>query len=156
VNAAAATYDMDLVREDLLPELRAFVEKAFLAGPAGVPPPEVMVLVGESASEIVANTYNRAQIERAEQQIQEFVSEVGTPAPIETVVIVGSPAEGIAQFRCRARRRAHRHGPSTSGAHVRTVARINRVSCAGIGASQVLALPPGHADVEWLRASPRP
>ena len=32
VNAAAATYDMDLVREDLLPELRAFVEKTSVSG----------------------------------------------------------------------------------------------------------------------------
>ena len=54
VNAAAVTYDMDLVREDLLPELRAFVEKTSVAGDAGLPPPEVMVLVGETASEIVA------------------------------------------------------------------------------------------------------
>ena len=54
VNAAAATYDMDLVREDLLPELRAFVEKTSATGAAGLPPLEVMVLVGESASEIVA------------------------------------------------------------------------------------------------------
>jgi len=54
VNAAAATYDMDLVREDLLPELRAFVEDTSVARAAGLPPPEVMVLVGESASEIVA------------------------------------------------------------------------------------------------------
>ena len=246
VNAAAATYDMDLVREDLLPELRAFVEKTSVAGAAGLPPPEVMVLVGESASEIVAlaqrehaqliviathglsgyrkmllgsttekvlrqttvpvlvapppeqtppntdpsridvgrvlapvdfkdgcltdvraaatlaqtfdvplllvhvvaplkglerlqqqlDTHNRAQIERAEQQIQQLVSEVGTPAPIETVVIVGSPAEEHRPDRCRARRRAHRHGPSTSGAHVRTAARIYRVSRAGFGASQ--------------------
>jgi nucleotide-binding universal stress UspA family protein len=44
------------------------------------------------------DTHNRAQIERAEQQIQQLVSEVGTPAPIETVVIVGSPAEDIAQI----------------------------------------------------------
>ena len=35
---------------------------------------------------------------RAEQQIQQLASEVGTSAPIETVVIVGSPAESIAQI----------------------------------------------------------
>jgi nucleotide-binding universal stress UspA family protein len=35
---------------------------------------------------------------RAEQQIQQLASEVGTSAPIETVVIVGSPPESIAQI----------------------------------------------------------
>ena len=266
VNAAAATYDMDLVREDLLPELRAFVEKTSVAGAAGLPPPEVMVLVGETASEIVAlaqrehaqliviathglsgyrkmllgsttervlrqttvpvlvapppeqtppntdpsridvgrvlapvdfkdgcltdvraaatlaqtfdvplllvhvvaplrglerlqqqlDTHNRAQIERAEQQIQQLVSEVGTPAPIETVVIVGSPAEDIAQIAVARgvglivmglRRQEHMFGPRPGSIAYRVL---------GLAPARVLALPPGHADVEWLRASPRP
>ena len=54
VNAAAATYDTDFVRDELLPELRAFVESASLAGGAAIPPHEGVVLVGEPASEIVA------------------------------------------------------------------------------------------------------
>ena len=32
VNAAAAAYDMDLVREDVLPELRDFVEETSVSG----------------------------------------------------------------------------------------------------------------------------
>lgn len=53
VNAAAAAYDMNLVREEMLPELREFVEGAVARGP-DMAPPDVMVLVGEPAAEIVA------------------------------------------------------------------------------------------------------
>lgn len=265
LNAAAAAYDMDLVREDLLPELRAFVGKTSLAGAAGVPPPEVMVLVGESASEIVAlaqrehaqliviathglsgyrkmllgsttekvlrqttvpvlvapppeqtspdsdpsridvgrvlapvdfkdgcltdvrvaatlaqtfgvplllvhvvaplrglerlqpqlDTHNRVQIERAEQQIQQLVSEVSTPAGIETAVIVGSPAEDIAQIAVARgvglivmglRRQEHMFGPRPGSIAYRVL---------GLAPARLLALPPRHADLEWLRAPPR-
>jgi len=54
VGAAAATYDTDLVRDDVLPELRAFVESTSLAEGAAIPPHECVVLVGEPATEIVA------------------------------------------------------------------------------------------------------
>ena len=54
VNAAAATYDTDLVRDEVLPELRDFVERTLSAGGAAIRPPEGMVLVGEPAAEIVA------------------------------------------------------------------------------------------------------
>jgi universal stress protein A len=54
VNAAAATYDTDLVRDEVLPELRDFVDRASLAGRTAIPPFEAMVLVGEPAAEIVA------------------------------------------------------------------------------------------------------
>src|SRR5688572_30531771 len=54
VNAAAATYDTDLVRDEVLPELRDFVARTLLAGGAAIPPPEGMVVVGEPAAEIVA------------------------------------------------------------------------------------------------------
>src|SRR5688500_1812654 len=54
VNAAAATYDTDLVRDEVLPELRDFVGRTLLAGGAAIPPPEGMVVVGEPAAEIVA------------------------------------------------------------------------------------------------------
>lgn len=54
VSAAAATYDMDLVRNEVLPELRDFVEKTLREGAHGVPSPEAIVLVGEPATEIVA------------------------------------------------------------------------------------------------------
>jgi nucleotide-binding universal stress UspA family protein len=54
VNAAAAAYDMDLVRDEVVPELRDFIEKGSVAGGAGIPPAEAIVLVGEPATEIVA------------------------------------------------------------------------------------------------------
>jgi nucleotide-binding universal stress UspA family protein len=54
VNAAAATYDTDLVRDEVLPELRRFVESSVLAGGAAMTAFNAMVLVGEPASEIVA------------------------------------------------------------------------------------------------------
>ena len=54
VNAAAAAYDTDLVRSEVLPELRDFVDRASLAGRTAIPPFEAMVLVGEPAAEIVA------------------------------------------------------------------------------------------------------
>ena len=245
VNAAAATYDMDFVRDEVLPELRDFVEKTSVAGGAGMTPPEVMVLVGDPATEIVAlarrehaqliviathglsgyrkmllgsttekvlrqttvpvlvapppeqtppttdptridvgrvlapvdfkdecvtdvraaaalahtlgvplllvhvvaplkglerlrpqlDTHNRVQIERAEQQIQQLVSEAGTSSHRNCrrrrIACRGDCAD-----RCRARRRAHCHGPSKSGAHVRTAARVDRVSRPGFGAGE--------------------
>lgn len=53
-NAAATTYDMDLVRDEVLPELRALVERASGLGGAEISAPEPMVVVGEPAAEIVA------------------------------------------------------------------------------------------------------
>jgi nucleotide-binding universal stress UspA family protein len=53
VNAAAATYDIDLVREEVLPELRQFVGTTD-AVRAPMRSPEYVVLVGEPAAEIVA------------------------------------------------------------------------------------------------------
>jgi hypothetical protein len=61
VNAAAATYDIDLVREEVLPELRQFVGTTD-AVRAPMRSPEYVVLVGEPAAEIVA----LAQRERAQ------------------------------------------------------------------------------------------
>jgi universal stress protein A len=54
VEAAAAAYDMDLVREEMLPEVRVFVEQAFSAAGSVTPPGEAVVLVGDPATEIVA------------------------------------------------------------------------------------------------------
>jgi nucleotide-binding universal stress UspA family protein len=54
VSAASTTYDMDLVRDEVHPELRAFVAKVSAAGGARIPPPELLVLVGDAATEIVA------------------------------------------------------------------------------------------------------
>ena len=45
---------MDLVRDEVLPELRDFVAKGFVAAGAGISPPDVVVLVGDPAAEIVA------------------------------------------------------------------------------------------------------
>jgi nucleotide-binding universal stress UspA family protein len=262
VNAAAAGYDMDLVRDEILPELRDFVEKTSVAGGTGMPPLEVMLLVGEPAAEIIAlarrehaqlvviathglsgyrkmllgsttekvlrqttvpvlvapppeqtppntdpsridvgrvlapvdfkdecvtdvraaaslahtfgvplllvhviaplkglerlrtrlDTHNRVQIERAEQQIQQLVSEVGAPPGIETVVAVGSPAEHIAQIAVARgvglivmglRRQEHMFGPRPGSIAYRVL---------GLAPARVLALPPGQADAEWLRA----
>lgn len=54
VNAAAATYDTDLVRHEVLPELRDFIEKTLATAAAGRTSPEAVVLVGDTATEIVA------------------------------------------------------------------------------------------------------
>ena len=54
VSAAATTYDMDLVRDEVLPELRDFVVKPSAWGGAEIPPPKVVVLVGDPATEIIA------------------------------------------------------------------------------------------------------
>ena len=263
VNAAAATYDTDLVRDEVLPELRRFVESSSLAGGAAMAAPEAMVLVGEPASEIVAlaqrvsaqliviathglsgyrrlllgsttekvlrqtavpvllapppeqtppnvdpsridvgrvlvpvdfkdgcltevraaaslaetfgvplllvhvvaplkgierlrphlETHNRVQIERADQQIQQLASEVGTPVGIETVVTVGSPAEEIAQIAVARgvglivmglRRQEHMFGPRPGSIAYRVL---------GLAPARVLALPPGEAHAEWLHAT---
>ena len=263
VNAAAATYDTDLVRDEVLPELRDLVERAFLAGRTAIPPFEATVLVGEPAAELVAlarrehaqliviathglsgyrrlllgsttekvlrqttvpvllapppeqtppnvdpsridvgrvlapvdfkdgcvnevraaaslaetfgvplllvhvvtplkgierlrpqlETHNRAQIERANQQIQQLASEVGTPVDIETAVTVGSPAEEIAQIAVARgvglivmglRRQEHMFGPRPGSIASRVL---------GLAPARVLALPPGEAHVEWLTAT---
>jgi universal stress protein A len=39
VSAAATTYEMDLVRDEAVPELRDFVAKGFAAAGAGIAPP---------------------------------------------------------------------------------------------------------------------
>ena len=261
VNAAAAAYDTDLVRSEVLPELRDFVDRASLAGRTAIPAFEAMVLVGEPAAEIVAlarrehaqliviathglsgyrrlllgsttekvlrqtavpvllapppeqtppnvdpsridvgrvlvpvdfkdgsvtearaaaslaetfgvplllvhvvaplrgierlrpqmETHNRAQIERADQQIQQFASEVGTPVGTETVVTVGSPAEEIAQIAVTRgvglivmglRRQEHVFGPRPGSIAYRVL---------GLAPARVLALPPGEAHAEWLQ-----
>jgi nucleotide-binding universal stress UspA family protein len=261
VNAAAAAYDTDLIRDEMLPELRAFVEKTSVAGGAEMSPPEAIVLVGDPATEIVAlaereharliviathglsgyrkmllgsttekvlrqttvpvlvapppehtpattdptkidisrvlapvdftnecardvcaaaaiahtlrvplllvhvvaplkglerlrpqlDTHNRVQIERAEQQIRELVSEAGGPADVETVVAVGSPAEEIARIAVERgvglivmglRRQEHMFGPRPGSIAYRVL---------GLAPARVLALPPGVTDAEWLR-----
>lgn len=261
VNAAAATYDMDLVRDEVLPELRAFVANTSITEGAATRPPEAIVLVGEPAAEIVAlagrehadviviathglsgyrkmllgstterilrqttvpvlvapppehpstardsshmavgrvlapvdfkddcvrdvraaadlaqtlgaplllvhvvapvkglerlrpqlDTHNRVQVERAEQQIERLVSEVGSAMDIETVVAVGSPAEGIAQIAIAQgvglivmglREQEHVFGPRPGSIVYRVL---------GLAPAMVLGLPPGDADVEWLR-----
>lgn len=263
VNAAAATYDTDLVRDEVLPELRDFVERAFLAGRTTLSPFDATVLVGEPAAEIVAlarrehaqliviathglsgyrrlllgsttekvlrqttvpvllapppeqtppnvdpsridvgrvlapvdfkdgcvnevraaasladtfgvplllvhvvtplkgierlrpqlETHNFAQIERANQQIQQLASEVGTPVGIETAVTVGSPAEEIARIAVARgvglivmglRRQEHMFGPRPGSIASRVL---------GLAPARVLALPPGEAHAEWLTAT---
>ena len=60
VEAAAITYDIDLAREKVLPELQEFVKSPAGTG-GGISPLETTVLVGDPATEIVA----LAQRERA-------------------------------------------------------------------------------------------
>ena len=97
------------------------------------------------------DTHNRVQIERAEQQIRELVSEAGGPADVETVVAVGSPAEEIARIAVERgvglivmglRRQEHMFGPRPGSIAYRVL---------GLAPARVLALPPGVADAEWLR-----
>jgi nucleotide-binding universal stress UspA family protein len=254
VNAAAATYDTDLVRNEVLPELRDFVEKTLVTGEWGTTPPDAMVLVGDSASEIVGlaqrerahliviathglsgyrrmllgsttekvlrqttaavlitpppeqthvptdpstidvarvlapvdfkpecvadvraaaaladmfgapllllhvvaplkglarlrsqlETHNRVRVEQAEEQIRQFVSELGTPAHVETVVTVGSPAEEIARIAIARdvglilmglRRQEHMFGARPGSIAYRVL---------GLAPVRVLALPPGE------------
>ena len=98
------------------------------------------------------DTHNRVQIERAELQIQQLVPAVGGLADIETLVAVGSPAEKIAQIAVERgvglivmglRRQQHLFGPRPGSIAYRIL---------GLAPARVLALPPGHADAEWLRA----
>ena len=56
VNSAAAAYDMDFVRKELFPELRDFVQKTAKARASEMPAWDVVVLVGEPASEIRVGT----------------------------------------------------------------------------------------------------
>jgi nucleotide-binding universal stress UspA family protein len=263
VNAAAATYDTDLVRDEVLPELGDFVARTLLAAGAAIPTPEGKVVVGEPAAEIVAlalrehaqlvviathglsgyrrlllgstaekvlrqtavpvllapppeqtppnvdpsridvgrvlvpvdfkdgcvtevraavslaetfgvpllivhvvaplkgierlrphlETHNRVQIERADQQIQRLASEAGTPAGIETVVTVGSPAEEIAQVAVERgvglivmglRRQEHVFGPRPGSIAYRVLS---------LAPARVLALPPGEVHGEWLHGT---
>jgi nucleotide-binding universal stress UspA family protein len=253
---------MDLVRDEVLPELRDFVVKTAASGGAEIPPPKVVVLVGDPATEIIAlarrehaqliaiathglsgyrkmllgstterilrqptvpvlvapppeqtpsatdpsrieknrvlapidfkdgsvtdvraaaavaqslgvplllvhvvaplkgleglrpqlDTHNSVQIERAEQQIQRLASEVGTPASIETVVAVGSPAEEIARIAVARgaglivmglRNQEHIFGLRPGSVAYRVLS---------LASARVLALPPGVTDAEWLRA----
>lgn len=62
VDAAAITYDMDLAREEVSPELRDFVMKGPTGAGVGISSPETTVLVGDPATQIVA----LAQRERAQ------------------------------------------------------------------------------------------
>jgi nucleotide-binding universal stress UspA family protein len=58
-SAAAAALNMDLAQDEVLPELRAFVEKA--ADGAAMPPWEAVVLTGEPAARIV-DQYRQADL----------------------------------------------------------------------------------------------
>ena len=53
-NAADATYDMNFVRDEILPELRVVVERVSVTAESKMPAPEVIVLVGDPSAEIIA------------------------------------------------------------------------------------------------------
>jgi nucleotide-binding universal stress UspA family protein len=264
VNAAVAAYDMDLVREEVFPELREFAAKAFAGAGIVMPSPEASVLVGEPASEIVAvarrehaqlivvathglsgyrrmlvgsttekvlrqttvpvlmapppdqasraldswtmefghvlvpvdfkdesgrdlraaadiaqslgvplllahvvapaeglerlrpqfDTHNRARLERAGQEVQQLISELGRSMNIETVVAFGSPAEEIARIAVARsvglivmglRRQEHMFGARPGSIAYRVL---------GLAPALILGLPPGALDAEWLRRYP--
>lgn len=61
-DTAAITYDMDLARDEVLPELRIFVIRGRAGTGGAIPPTESTVLVGDPATQIVA----LAQLEGAQ------------------------------------------------------------------------------------------
>ena len=76
---------------------------------------------------------------------------MGTPAAIETVVAVGSPAEEIARIAIARdaglivmglRSQEHMFGPRPGSVAYRVLS---------LAPARVLALPPGQTDAEWLR-----
>ena len=257
-NAAAAAYNMDLARDEVLPELKDFVRKSTIESGLDLPPFEAVVLTGEPAPEIVAlaqreraslvviathglsgyrkmflgsttedvlrhtevpvlvapppeqtptrpnpslqdpilvpvdfksgtvkalraaagiartfraplllahvvaplrgldrlrsqlDTHNRAQIDRAEQQMQQLVSESGIKERIEKVVITGSPAEQISEtavargvqlivMRLRAEEGVRGSRPGSIAYHVLRLT-----------PAMVLALPSDHTQADWL------
>lgn len=255
-SAAAAAYNMDLARDEVLPELREFVRKLGTERGAGVPPYEAVVLTGNPATEIVVlaqreragllviathglsgyrkmflgsttetvlrhtevpvlvapppeqtgqapsgqdpilvpvdfksgsvgavraaagvarvfraplllahivaplrgidrfraqlDTHNRVQIDRAEQQMQQLVSEAGVKERIEKVVVTGSPAEEISEIavargaqlivmRLRGEGGLLGSRPGSIAYHVLRLT-----------PAMVLALPSDHTHADWL------
>ncbi|RPH57789.1 MAG: universal stress protein [Acidobacteria bacterium] len=257
-SAAAAAYNMNLARDEVLPELREFVRKLGTERGSGVPPYEAVVLTGNPATEIVAlaqreragllviathglsgyrkmflgsttetvlrhtevpvlvapppeqtptrqappgqdpilvpvdfksgsvgavraaagvarvfraplllahvvaplrgidrfraqlDTHNRVQIDRAEQQMQQLVSEAGVKERIEKVVVSGSPAEEISEIavargaqlivmRLRGEGGVLGSRPGSIAYHVLRLT-----------PAMVLALPSDHTHAEWL------
>ena len=101
VNATAAVYDTDLVRSEVLPELRDFVDRTLLAGRTAIPPSEAMVLVGEPAAEIrragaeQTRTVDRhcyARLERLSQAAPGINSREGAP-PDRCTCLLAPPPE---------------------------------------------------------------
>lgn len=257
-NAAAAAYNMDLARDEVLPELNEFVRKLAVEGGPDLPPFEPIVLIGEPASEIVAlaqreranlmvvathglsgyrkmilgsttedvlrhtevpvlvvpppeltptrpnpssqdpllvpvdfksgspkavraaaglartfgaplllahvvaplkgldrfraqlDTHNRVQIDRAQQQMQQLVSESGVRERIETIVVTGSPADRISELavargvqlivmRLRGEEGLLGTRPGSMAYHVLRLT-----------PALVLALPSDHMKADWL------
>jgi nucleotide-binding universal stress UspA family protein len=98
------------------------------------------------------DSHNRVQIEQAEQQFQQLISELGGQADIETVVAVGSPAEEIGRVAVARdaglivmglRGQEHLLGPRPGSIAYRVL---------GLGPAMVLALPPGDFAAESSKA----
>jgi nucleotide-binding universal stress UspA family protein len=96
------------------------------------------------------DTHNRAQIDRAEQQMQQLVSEADVKQPVETMVIAGSPAEQIADIavvrrvqlivmRLRGEEGLLGSRPGSTAYHVLRLT-----------PALVLALPSEHTRADWL------
>jgi nucleotide-binding universal stress UspA family protein len=96
------------------------------------------------------DTYNRAQIDRAEQQLEQLMSEAGAAAPVERMVIAGSPPEQISEIaiargvqlivmRLRGEDGLLGSRPGSIAYHVLRLT-----------PAMVLALPSSHAQAGWL------
>jgi nucleotide-binding universal stress UspA family protein len=100
------------------------------------------------------DTHNRAQLERARQEVQRLISEIGRSLNIETVVAFGSPAEEIARIAVARsvglivmglRRQEHMFGARPGSIAYRVL---------GLAPALILGLPPGALDAVWLRRYP--
>ena len=96
------------------------------------------------------DTLNRAQIDRAKQQMQQLVSEAVVGEPLEKVVVTGSPAEQISEIavargvrlivmRLRGEEGLLGSRPGSIAYHVLRLT-----------PAMVLALPSDHTHAEWL------
>ena len=96
------------------------------------------------------DTHNRAQVNRAEQQMQQLVSEAAVGGQLEKVVVTGSPAEEISEIavargvrlivmRLRGEEGLLGSRPGSIAYHVLRLT-----------PAMVLALPSDHTHAEWL------
>jgi nucleotide-binding universal stress UspA family protein len=96
------------------------------------------------------DTHNRAQIDRAEQQLDQLISQAGAAERVEKLVIAGSPPEQISEvavargvqlivMRLRGEEGLLGSRPGSIAYHVLRLT-----------PAMVLALPTSHAQAGWL------